>query len=87
MSGKIEQLKIAVNGKDRIIRQIDVYNRNEFQGKYKGHLFYVWKEEDEDRFYMQVWPEEQSFVCDGYCDELAQTINEAIAEAIKGACL
>lgn len=77
---------------DRRVRrprvQTVVRETNEFQGRYKGHDLDLMRDGRFSRWYIRVRDPRGCYAYDGWWAESAgKSLDEAIEEALKGACL
>lgn len=91
-------LSVTVDGQKRMLRNNEKYTDREFVGQYKGREIHCWQDMDDPdtgqvRFYIIVTvnrdgPTDGMIEYDGWAPELGiDTIEDAVAEAIRGACL
>jgi len=91
-------LSLQVDGQKRVVRKIEKYTDREFVAQYKGREIHCWQDMDDPdtgqiRFYIIVTvnkdgPNDGMIDYDGWAPEIGiDTIEDAVAEAIRGACL
>ena len=87
-------LSLFIDGRKYIIRQVSEHTSTRFDGRYKGYDISVWLDEEdyepEDcRYYITVTNPEVSFgtAYDGWAPEEIDNLEDAIKEALRGACL
>lgn len=71
-------------------RFIRKHTPDEFYGTYKNHTLNIWREIGDrygSEFYIMVWFEDGGMTYDGWWGDPGQTIEEAVAEAIRGSCI
>ena len=87
-------LRLLIEGKSYIIRQVDAHTKTRFEGKYKGFYIEVYLDEndyepDQERYYIHVYNPEISFgtAYDGWAPEEVANLEDAIKEALRGSQL
>ena len=79
---------LSVDGTLRVVRRVWTHSDTEFYGLYKGCTIHCEREDDEPRWwYIQVRYKDGGLLYDGYAPDEIETTEQAIAEAIRGACL
>ena len=87
-------LRLLIEGKSYIIRQVDAHTKTRFEGKYKGFYIEVYLDEndyepDQERYYIHVYNPEISLgtAYDGWAPEEVDNLKDAIKEALRGSQL
>ena len=70
----------------RILKKAETKTLHELYSVCDGYVYNIEREYAADVWYIQVWPEEESFSYDGYWrDSEGEPLENAIREAIEGA--
>ena len=78
-------MRLTIDGKLRIIQDVDVWNEEFFDGTYKGYGIYCCRQDD-GRVYIQVTHiDSGSIAYDGIAPLAVYDMCDAVAEAICGA--
>jgi len=86
----VDALVLSLDGKRRVIRKIHKYTATEFWGEYKNCTICCSRDDEETegyQWYIQVCYKDSGLLYDGYAPDEVETTEQAVAEAIRGACL
>lgn len=87
----LRPLVLSIDGKRRIIREVEAHTETQFEGRYKGYNVSVEWNEGMELYSIYVANPEIQFgtACDGYAgiDDDVYNLEDAIKYALRGACL
>ncbi len=87
VSSRYSPIAVFVNGKKRILKNIDYLTENDLEAKYKGHLIII-NAQETGGYYATVTHPDGCYIVDGYFTEYKyQTIKDVVEMCIENILL